>query len=80
MYSSDSQYLTSLFLRHDQSAVATEVVIVEAIQNYHTFVAARETLSLLLKHDGGLGTTSAMLKAAKDVEVMKMLLKHKPVC
>ena len=71
----------SLFLRHDQSAVPTEVVIVKAIQTYKRMsTASGETLQLLLKHDGGLGTTPAMLKAAKDVDAMEMLLKHEPVC
>ena len=78
-YSSDGQHFMILFLRHDQSAVATEVVIVKAIQNYHNF-KTNKTLQLLLNHDGGLGTTPAMLKAAEEVEVMKMLLKHKPLC
>jgi len=78
--SSDRQHFMSLFLKHDQSAVATEVVIVNTIQYYNEFAASGETLSLLLKHDGGLGTTPTMLKAAKNVEVMGMLPKHKPVC
>jgi len=78
-YPSDGQHFISLFLKHDQSAVATEVVIVKAIQNYKV-AASDETLLLLLKHDGGLGTTPAMLKAVEKVEIMKMLLKHKPVC
>ncbi len=42
----------SLFLRHDQSAVATEVVILKSIQNYHGFVSGGETLPLLRKQDG----------------------------
>ena len=79
-HSSDSQQFMSLFLKHDQSAVATEVVIVKTIQNYNELAASGETLPLLLKHDGGLGTTPTMLKAAKKVEVIGMLLKHKPVC
>ncbi len=78
---SDGQNFMSLFLRHDQSAVPTEVVFVEAIQNYTRIsTASGENLQLLLKHDRGLGTTPAMLKAAKDVDVMEMLLKHEPVC
>lgn len=80
-YASDGQHVMSLFLRHDQSAVATEVVIVKAIQNYKRIsTASGETLQLLLEHDDGLGTTPAMLKAVKDVDAMEMLLKHKPVC
>lgn len=78
--SSDDQYFMSLFFRHDQSAVATEAVIVKNIQNYGIFAASGETLPLLLKHDGGLGTTPAMLKAAEKVEAMMMMLKHKPMC
>lgn len=80
-YASDGQHVMSLFLRHDQSAVATEVVIVKAIQNYKRIsTASGETLQLLLEHDDGLGTTPAMLKAVKDVDAMEMLLKHEPVC
>lgn len=73
----DGDHFMSLFLKHDQSAVATELVIVKAIQNYS---CGLETLSLLLRHDGGFGTTPAMLKAVRSVEVMRVLLKHKPVC
>ena len=75
MGSSDDQHCINLFLKHDQSAVATEAVIVKAIE-----MNRGEILPLLLKRDGGLGTTSAMLKAAATVEVMKILLNHKPVC
>ena len=76
-----SQNFMSLFFRHDPSAVSTEVVIVKTIQNYNRgSTASGETLQLLLKHDGGLGTTPAMLKAARYVDVMEMLLKHEPVC
>lgn len=77
---SDGHHFMSLFLRHDQSAVATESVIVKAIQNYNEFKGTVEILPLLLRRDGGLGTTAAMLKEAENVEVIKMLLKHKPVC
>ena len=75
MYPEKGQHFMSLFLRHDQSAVATEVVIVETIQNDDIFA-----LPLLLNRDGGLGTTPAMLKAAKRTKLMKMLLEHKPSC
>jgi ankyrin repeat protein len=79
-YWSDGQHFMSLFLRHDQSVIATEAVIVKTIQNNDTSRIGVETLLLLLKHDGGLGTTPAMLQAAEKVEVMEVLLKHKPVC
>ena len=80
-YSSDGQSFMSLFLSHDQSAVATEEVIVKALQNYkRSPTASGETLQLLLRHDGGPGTTPAMLKAAKNVDAMEMLLKNEPVC
>lgn len=76
---SDGQQFIGLFLKHDQSAVATELVIVKAIENA-SLSGSHEALPLLLERDGGLGTTPAMLKAARNAEVMKMLLKHKPVC
>ncbi len=80
-YLSDGHHFMSLFFKYDQSAVPTEAVIVKAIQNYKRIsTAGGETLQLLLKHDGGLGTTPAMLRAAKDVGAMEMLLKHEPVC
>lgn len=78
-YRSDGQHFIGLFLKHDQSAVVTERVIVKTIENAW-FLGSPETLPLLLEHDGGLGTTPAMLKAARNIEVMKMLLKHKPMC
>jgi hypothetical protein len=70
----------SLFLRHDQSAVATEAVMVKIIQNCISSAASDETLPLLLKHVGGLGTSPAIPKAAEMVEAMKMLLDYKPAC
>ncbi len=80
-YSSDGQYFMSLFFSHDPSVVATEAVIVKAIQSFESIFTSRgETLALCLEHDGGLGTTTAMLKAAKNVSAMEMLLKQEPVC
>lgn len=78
----DGENFMSLFLRHDPSAVATEAVIVNAIQNYFF---DQEILRLLLEHDGGLGTTPAMVKAADMLtysrmpEVAKILLQHRPL-
>ena len=79
-FSSEKQYFMKLFLSHDQSTVATEAVLVKDIHCSIRFEASDEPSVLLLERDGGLGTTPAMLKAAKDVEAMKMLLNHKPVC
>ena len=72
--------LTSLFLRHDESAVATETVLIEAIRNSTYRLADFEALESLLKRDGGLGTTPAMLKAVESGEVMKLFLEHQPHC
>jgi len=72
--------LTSLFLRHDESAVATETVLIEAIRNSTYRLAGFEALESLLKRDGGLGTTPAMLKAVESGEVMRLLLEHQPDC
>ena len=72
-----SSNLMSLFLRHDTSAVATEAVIVKAIENRHY---NEEKLRLLLQHDGGLGTTPGMILAAENKsEVTKILLEHQPL-
>lgn len=78
----DGKHFLSLFLRHDPSAVATEAVIVKAIQNFFFY---QEDLRLLLEHDGGLGTTPAMVKAADMLtyshmsQVTKILLQHRPL-
>lgn len=78
----DRQYFMSLFFQHDPSAVVTEAVIIKAIQQ-NPF--DEEIVSLLLKHDGGLGTTPTMVEAAgmltdaARLEVTKMLLEHRPL-
>ena len=78
----DRQYFMSLFFQHDPSSVATEAVIIKAIQQYPF---DEEIVSLLLKHDGGLGTTPTMVEAAgmltdaARLEVTKMLLEHRPL-
>lgn len=80
--SRDVQHFMSLFFLHDPSAVASEAVIVKAIQNYGF---CKEILPLLLGHDGGLGTTPAMVEAAGNhlyhdmSEVTKLLLEHRPL-
>ena len=79
-FESGGQQFISLFLSHDDSIVATEEVIVSAIQNYSRYMGSDKTLMLLLKHDGGLGTTPAMLENAESYNVMKTLLDHRPVC
>lgn len=72
--------LTSLFLRHDKSAVATETVIVAAISNSKYPMADYKALRLLLKHGGGLGITPAMLKATQGDEDARLLLESQPDC
>lgn len=45
-----------------------------AVRKYYDYgVGSRETLRLLLSRNCGLGTTPAMLEAAKTVEKMRML-------
>jgi len=76
----DSEYYMRLFLEHDQSVRATDPVIVQAIVKFGGYSSRFRTLPRLLERDGGLGTTPTMLKAAKEPEVMRMLLEHKPIC
>ena len=75
----DGEYYMKLFLKHDQSVRATESVIVQAITSFDPYFN-RGTLPRLLERDGELGTTPTMLKAAREPEVMQMLLERKPVC
>ena len=77
---SDSDDLVRRFLRHDQSAEATESVTTTFIKNNRLYGGRLETLQRLLKHDRGLGVTPAMLKATEAADVMEALLKHKPIC
>jgi len=79
-YSSDGEHFMRLFLKHDQSVIANEEIIVKTVERACSYGPVREDLAILLKRDGGLGTTSAMLEAAYTMEVMKMLLKQKPIC
>lgn len=76
-YSSQQSYI-KYFLEYDKTLLATAPVIITAAKNRSTL--GGETLRLLLKRDGGLGVTEAMLKAATKSEIMKVLLKHRPVC
>ena len=79
--------LMRLFFQYDTSVVATEAVIVKTIiyTNNAFYRAGCETLRLVLKHDGGLGTTLAMAEAAdtlmtaQKAEATKILLEHKPI-
>ena len=91
----DGQHLMGLLFRHEATIVATEGVIVKTIQNMDAFIFDQfgELLQLVLEHDGGLGTTPAMVEAADDEsfpgrfpsqlrtqgEVVKILLEHKPI-
>lgn len=68
----------NLLLKYDESVVVTETVIVEAIRICWHCMDGSEDLELLLKREGGLGTTSAMLKAADSGEVIRLLLEHQP--
>ena len=72
---SDGNCIMGLIFDHDPSAVVTEAIIVRTIEKSNS-----ELLSLLLKRDGGLGTTQAMLKVATESWMVKILLEHKPVC
>ena len=85
-YKTNGPNLINFFFQHDPSAVATEAVVIKAIQKYDKYQGRRDgTLRLVLEHDGGLGSTPAMaeaadtLKAAQMAEVTKILLEHKPL-
>ena len=76
---SDGQHYMRLFLQHDQSVMATEAVIIMAIQKHNDYsVGSRETLRLLLSRNCGLGITPAMLQASKTVDKTKLLLELDP--
>ena len=90
VYFSDGQHFMHLLFRHDASIVATEAVIVKTIQDYNGFWGSiSEALRLVLEHDGGLGTTPAMVEAAESLrgthalsklaEITKMLLENQPL-
>ncbi|KAL8736090.1 MAG: hypothetical protein Q9181_002565 [Wetmoreana brouardii] len=76
----DHKNFVGRFLAHDESAIVTEAVIIKAIHMASSENLSIKTLALLLKHDAGLGTTPAMLKATRRVEVMRLLLEHTPQC
>ena len=86
----NGQHLLRLLFQHDASIVATEAVIVKTIQNHNRYSDSfTEVLRLVLEHDGGLGTTPAMVEAldsqrylpdlSKLAEITKMLLENKPL-
>lgn len=82
----------TLFLKHDKSAVASEAIIVKAIKESNknaeykfrfqdrTLSSGDSILPRLLERDNGIGTTPDMLKAAKALEIMLLLLNHKSIC
>ena len=85
----DGQDFMRLLLHHDATIVATEAVIVKTIQSFRgSSGSLSEALRLVLEHDGGLGTTPAMVDAADDEsfrgslraqnEVINILLENKP--
>lgn len=67
-----------LFLEHDQNLWATESILVAAVE--HLGSSGTDTLRLLLQRDGGAGVKEAMVEAVNDLEIMKVLLKHRPIC
>ena len=87
--SSQGEYFMRLLFQHDANIVATEAVIIKTIQSFGGFSSSHsEALRLVLEHDGGLGTTLAMVEAAdaesfrdtrKLANVTKMLLENKPL-
>ena len=88
LYCRDGLHLMRLLFRHDASIVATEAVIVKTIQEHKGFSYSSEALRLVLEHDGGLGTTPAMVEAAESLredslskltKVTKILLKNQPL-
>ncbi len=67
-----------LFLEHDQNLWATESILVAAVE--HLGSSGTDTLRLLLQRDGGAGVKGAMVEAARDPEILRVLLKHRPIC
>ena len=67
-----------LFFEHDQSLQATETVMLAAIKLLGAPNA--DLLRLLLERDGGRGVTTAMIETAKTVQVLEILLDHRPLC
>ena len=89
---SDGQHLMRLLFQHDATIVATEAVIIKTIQSFNGISGSlSEALPLVLEHDGGLGTTPAMVEAAdadlltkwcplnEVAKVIKILLENKPI-
>ena len=69
----DGQHIMHLLFRHDASIVATEAVIVKTIQSYTIYSdSSKEALRLVLEHDGGLGTTPAMVEAVESFRAAKL--------
>ncbi|MCJ1387016.1 hypothetical protein MMC17_010145 [Xylographa soralifera] len=70
--------LVRLFLEYDPNLLATESILIAAVE--HLGSSGTDTLRLLLQRDGGAGVKEAMVDAVKNLEIMKVLLKHRPIC
>lgn len=90
LWGDDREHFMRLLFRHDASIVATEAVIVKIIQNQKLVLGSSpEDLRLVLQHDGGRGTTPAMVEAIESLrarnlsshlaKVTEMLLEHQPL-
>ncbi len=70
--------VTGMLLEHDRNPKATEPVLVAAVQRLDS--SGVHILRLLLQRDGGDRVKKTMLVVANNLEIMKLLLEHRPIC
>lgn len=70
--------LVRVLLEHDPNLKATASILATAAIRLGS--SGRDTLRLLLQRDGGAGVTEAMLESAHEMELMEVLLQHRPLC
>ncbi|KAL8787747.1 MAG: hypothetical protein Q9213_002067 [Squamulea squamosa] len=70
--------IVRLFIEHDRTLQATGPTLIAAVERLDCH--GTDTLRLLLQRDGGAGVTEALIEAANDPEIMKVLLNHRPIC
>ena len=75
---SNGEDVVKLFLSHDRDFWATESILVATVERLPS--CGTETLQLLLQRDSGAGVKEAVVESVKDPEIMRLLLKHRPMC
>lgn len=73
-----SHEVIDLLFEHEKDLCVTEGTLVAEIENLSA--NNTKTLCALLRRDGGVGVTKAMIEAVKDIEALEVLLKHRPIC